>query len=342
MAFFGKQVRRAAPHVCTTIKACAKCMAAGHVPSLLRRTPATPTRPPQRYIAAISCLGRALYLAPFEWATAYNLGLAHLAAGQAASGFHHLSAAVNLKPDYAPRCRRGGSCAQGCGLSVAYVCVCACEGAYGSGPCLNISLLHPSTLDLRTARRAATGCWRWRSSAWATPTTRARRTSARCSSTQTTPWRSSTTVGTVQGLALWQASHSQCLQVLASRTGRSATAPPAPPSRLQPSACKTKGTRRAQRPSWRRSAPSARARAAPSALRVTLRWLRWQTRWRGCWLRACGDDAARSQLHECLLLLLVRSKCAVAAHTRAQLAATCLVSALAGNVTTWPRMQQWL
>ncbi|KIY96256.1 putative Bardet-Biedl syndrome 4 protein like protein [Monoraphidium neglectum] len=56
----------------------------------------------RRYIAAISCLSRALYLAPFEWLTAHNLGLAYLAAGQAASAFQHLSAAVNLKPDFAP------------------------------------------------------------------------------------------------------------------------------------------------------------------------------------------------------------------------------------------------
>ena len=64
--------------------------------------------PLQRYIAAIACLSRALYLAPFEWVTAYNLGLAHLATGQAASAFTHLSAAVNLRPDHAPRCDRLG------------------------------------------------------------------------------------------------------------------------------------------------------------------------------------------------------------------------------------------
>ncbi|GBF89419.1 hypothetical protein Rsub_01991 [Raphidocelis subcapitata] len=62
----------------------------------------------QRYIAAIACLKRAAYLAPLEWVTAYNLGLAHLATGQAASAFHHLSAAVNLRPDFAPR-QAGGS-----------------------------------------------------------------------------------------------------------------------------------------------------------------------------------------------------------------------------------------
>ncbi|KAI8467023.1 MAG: Bardet-Biedl syndrome protein 4 [Monoraphidium minutum] len=70
-----------------------------------------------RYIAAIACLGRAQYLAPFEWLTAHNLGLAHLAAGQAASAFHHLSAAVNLKPDYAPRRGGGGGWGRGAKLA---------------------------------------------------------------------------------------------------------------------------------------------------------------------------------------------------------------------------------
>jgi tetratricopeptide (TPR) repeat protein len=72
-------------------------------------TPGPPSTPPlaalaQRYIAAIACLKRAQYLGPLEWVTAHNLGLAHLATGQAASAFHHLSAAVNLKPDFGPRC----------------------------------------------------------------------------------------------------------------------------------------------------------------------------------------------------------------------------------------------
>lgn len=69
-------------------------------PRTLPRT--TPPRP-QKYIAAISCLKKALYLAPFDWLASHNAGLAHLAAGLAASAFHHLSAAVNLNPSFAPR-----------------------------------------------------------------------------------------------------------------------------------------------------------------------------------------------------------------------------------------------
>mmetsp|Transcript_7170 Transcript_7170/g.23360 ORF Transcript_7170/g.23360 Transcript_7170/m.23360 type:complete len:404 (-) Transcript_7170:32-1243(-) len=38
---------------------------------------------------------------PFEWITAFNLGLVHLHTGQYASAFHHLNASVNLKPDFA-------------------------------------------------------------------------------------------------------------------------------------------------------------------------------------------------------------------------------------------------
>eukprot|EP00878_Enallax_costatus_P021778 GHUV01023071.1.p1 GENE.GHUV01023071.1~~GHUV01023071.1.p1 ORF type:complete len:412 (+),score=86.66 GHUV01023071.1:96-1331(+) len=57
----------------------------------------------QKYIAAIACLKRALYLGPFEWLIAYNLGLVHLATGQAASAFHYLSTAVNLKPEFSHR-----------------------------------------------------------------------------------------------------------------------------------------------------------------------------------------------------------------------------------------------
>ncbi|KAJ8601425.1 hypothetical protein CTAYLR_005942 [Chrysophaeum taylorii] len=52
-------------------------------------------------VAAVSCLKRALYLDPFEWIIAYNLGLVHLHTAQFASAFHHLSASINLKPDYA-------------------------------------------------------------------------------------------------------------------------------------------------------------------------------------------------------------------------------------------------
>ncbi|KXZ53232.1 BBS4 protein [Gonium pectorale] len=55
----------------------------------------------QRYIAAIACLKKALYLGPFEWIISYNLGLVHLHTGQYASAFHYFSASVNLKPDFA-------------------------------------------------------------------------------------------------------------------------------------------------------------------------------------------------------------------------------------------------
>ncbi|RXG71806.1 Bardet-Biedl syndrome 4 protein, partial [Armadillidium vulgare] len=52
----------------------------------------------KKYVAAISCLKRANYLAPFDWKILYNLGLVHLTMQQYASAFHFLSAAVNLRP----------------------------------------------------------------------------------------------------------------------------------------------------------------------------------------------------------------------------------------------------
>lgn len=55
----------------------------------------------QNHVAAIACLKRALYLAPFEWIIAYNLGLVHLNTGQYASAFHFFSASINLKHDFA-------------------------------------------------------------------------------------------------------------------------------------------------------------------------------------------------------------------------------------------------
>ena len=55
----------------------------------------------QRFVAAIACLKRALYLDPFEWIIAYNLGLVHLNTGQNASAFHFFSASINLKSDFA-------------------------------------------------------------------------------------------------------------------------------------------------------------------------------------------------------------------------------------------------
>eukprot|EP00742_Colponemidia_sp_Colp-10_P004412 GILJ01004709.1.p1 GENE.GILJ01004709.1~~GILJ01004709.1.p1 ORF type:complete len:470 (-),score=67.56 GILJ01004709.1:204-1574(-) len=55
----------------------------------------------QKYVAAIACLKRALYLDPFEWIIAYNLGLVHLSTEQYASAFHFFSGSINLKPDFA-------------------------------------------------------------------------------------------------------------------------------------------------------------------------------------------------------------------------------------------------
>uniref|UniRef100_T1J508 Uncharacterized protein n=1 Tax=Strigamia maritima TaxID=126957 RepID=T1J508_STRMM len=52
----------------------------------------------KKFVAAISCLKRANYLAPFDWKILYNLGLVHLTMQQYASAFHFLSAAVNFKP----------------------------------------------------------------------------------------------------------------------------------------------------------------------------------------------------------------------------------------------------
>jgi len=55
----------------------------------------------QRFVAAIACLKRALYLEPFEWIIAHNLGLVHLCTQQYASAFHYFSASINMKPDFA-------------------------------------------------------------------------------------------------------------------------------------------------------------------------------------------------------------------------------------------------
>ncbi|KAL2300508.1 hypothetical protein Nmel_013390 [Mimus melanotis] len=55
----------------------------------------------KKYVAAISCLKRANYLAPFDWKILYNLGLVHLTMQQYASAFHFLSAAINFQPKMA-------------------------------------------------------------------------------------------------------------------------------------------------------------------------------------------------------------------------------------------------
>jgi len=54
----------------------------------------------QKYVAAVACLKRALYLDPFQWIAAFNLGLVHLHTEQPASAFHYFQQAVSLKPDF--------------------------------------------------------------------------------------------------------------------------------------------------------------------------------------------------------------------------------------------------
>lgn len=55
----------------------------------------------RKLTAAIACLKRAMYFAPFEWMIAFNLGLVHVHASQFASAFQYLSASINLRPDFA-------------------------------------------------------------------------------------------------------------------------------------------------------------------------------------------------------------------------------------------------
>mmetsp|Transcript_14302 Transcript_14302/g.13807 ORF Transcript_14302/g.13807 Transcript_14302/m.13807 type:complete len:410 (+) Transcript_14302:368-1597(+) len=54
-----------------------------------------------KYVAAVACLKRAVYITPFEWIISYNLGVVHLTTGQYASAFHYFSTAINLQPSYA-------------------------------------------------------------------------------------------------------------------------------------------------------------------------------------------------------------------------------------------------
>jgi Bardet-Biedl syndrome 4 protein len=54
-----------------------------------------------KYVAAVACLKRAVYITPFEWIISYNLGVVHLTTGQYASAFHYFSTAINLQPTYA-------------------------------------------------------------------------------------------------------------------------------------------------------------------------------------------------------------------------------------------------
>jgi Bardet-Biedl syndrome 4 protein len=55
----------------------------------------------KKFIAAVACLKRSLYLAPFEWIVQYNLGIVHMGTGQYASAYHHLSAAIQLNKSFA-------------------------------------------------------------------------------------------------------------------------------------------------------------------------------------------------------------------------------------------------
>jgi Bardet-Biedl syndrome 4 protein len=54
----------------------------------------------QKFIAAVTCLKRAVYLDPFEWIISYNLGLIYLHTRQYASAFHYFNCAVNFKQDF--------------------------------------------------------------------------------------------------------------------------------------------------------------------------------------------------------------------------------------------------
>ena len=48
----------------------------------------------KKFVAAVSCLKRALYLNPIDWRINYNLGLINLQLRQYASAFHYLKNAV--------------------------------------------------------------------------------------------------------------------------------------------------------------------------------------------------------------------------------------------------------
>ena len=52
-------------------------------------------------MAAIACLKKALYLDPYQWIAAFNLGVVFLRQQQYASAFHYLSVAINWKADFA-------------------------------------------------------------------------------------------------------------------------------------------------------------------------------------------------------------------------------------------------
>ncbi|KRX02869.1 hypothetical protein PPERSA_04072 [Pseudocohnilembus persalinus] len=55
----------------------------------------------EKYLNAITCLKKALYLDPFEFLTCLNLGLVFYTQKQYASAFHYFSASIELNPDFA-------------------------------------------------------------------------------------------------------------------------------------------------------------------------------------------------------------------------------------------------
>ena len=54
----------------------------------------------QKFVASIACLKKALYLDPFQWIAAFNLGLVLLSQKQYASAFHYFNLAINWKGDF--------------------------------------------------------------------------------------------------------------------------------------------------------------------------------------------------------------------------------------------------
>jgi len=54
----------------------------------------------QKYVASIACLKKALYLDPYQWIAAFNLGLVYLHQCQYASAFHYFSVTINWKADF--------------------------------------------------------------------------------------------------------------------------------------------------------------------------------------------------------------------------------------------------
>lgn len=54
----------------------------------------------EKYVASIACLRRALYLDPFQWIAAFNLGMVYLHQRQYASAFHYFSVSINWKGDF--------------------------------------------------------------------------------------------------------------------------------------------------------------------------------------------------------------------------------------------------